>query len=149
MRILGFIFLSLLISSSLIAADLHLPGSYLTNFLDNHFIETFAALVGFNIAAVIFLVGQLMNLEDRLGIKKGFENTRREIKHNSYFLLSAFVACLVLLILRPDMRGIGNLSDNIFYYLNNLLVITIFSLAIFAIYEILRAVFTLSRNDLS
>lgn len=149
MRILGFIFLSLLISSSLITVDLYLPGSYLTDFLTNHFIETFAALVGFNIAAVIFLIGQLMNLEDRLGAKRGFENTRREIKHNSYFLLSSFVVCLVLLVIRPDVGNEIGLKDNIFYYSDNLLIIAIFSLAIFAIYEILRAVFSLSRNDLA
>lgn len=148
MRILGFIFLSLLVSSSLIVADLYLPGSYLTDFLNDHFIETFAALVGFNIAAVIFLVGQLMGLEDRLGVSRGFENTRREIKHNSYFLLSAFFTCLILLVVRPNLKVSTSLEENIFYYGDNLLVIAIFSLAIFAIYEILRAVFTLSRNDL-
>lgn len=149
MRILGFIFLSLLVSSSLIAADLYLQGSYLTDFLNNHFIETFAALVGFNIAAVIFLVGQLMSLEDRFGVKRGFAGTRREIKHNSYFLLSAFVFCLILLVIRPDLQVAAGLKNNIFYYVDSLLVISIFSLAIFAIYEILRAVFMLSRNDLS
>lgn len=149
MRILGFIFISLLISSSLLLADFYLPGHYLSDFLSEHFIETFAALVGFNIAAVIFLVGQLMSLEDRLGVKKAFENTRREIKHNSYFLLSAFVACLVLLIIRPGMLEGAGWKMNMWYYLDNLFVLAIFSLAIFSIYEILRAVFMLSRNDLS
>lgn len=149
MRIFGFIFVSLLISSSLLFADFYLPGHYLSDFLSEHFSETFAALVGFNIAAVIFLVGQLMSLEDRIGAKKAFENTRREIKHNSYFLLSAFVACLVLLIIRPDIQEGAGFKVNIWHYIDNLLVLAIFSLAIFAIYEILKAVFMLSHNDLS
>lgn len=149
MRILGFIFLSLLISISLVTLDFYLPGTYLTDFLSNHFIETFAGLIGFNIAAVIFLIGQLMNIEERFGGKSGFINTRREIKHNAYFLLSSFVSCLILLILRPSLQEKTPFKGNIFYYLDNILIIALFALAIFAIYEILRAVFLLSKSDLA
>ncbi|MBP9715062.1 MAG: hypothetical protein KBD52_01050 [Candidatus Pacebacteria bacterium] len=149
MRILGFIFLSLLLATGLVFIDFHLPGTYLNSFLRDHFIETFAGLVGFNIAAVIFLIGQLMNLEERFGGKNTFANTRREIKHNAYFLLSSFVSCLVLLIIRPDLKEVTSFYENIFFYVDNVLIITIFTLAIFAIYEILRAVFLLSKNDLS
>lgn len=144
MRILGFVFLSLIFSVSVTAADYFLPGSYLTSFLDEHFIETFAALVGFNIAAIIFLIGQLMVMEE--SYKVVFNGTRTEIKHNSYFLLSAFVVSLLLLILRPDFIEIGTLADNTWFYLINILVIAIFNLAIFSIYEILHAVFKLSKN---
>ena len=145
MRILGFIFLSLVLAIILVFADLYLPGTYLNNFLDNHFIETFAGLVGFNIAAVIFLVGQLMSLEDKFGGKTVFVNTRREIKHNAYFLLSSFVMCLVLLVVRPNLKDNISLHENIFYYIDNIFIITIFTLAIFSIYEILKAVFLLSK----
>lgn len=148
MRILGFIFLSLIISASLVALDFYISGTYLTDFLNDHFIETFASLIGFNIAAVIFLVGQLINIEDRLGSKSSFNNTKKEIKHNAYFLLSSFVISLILLIIRPNLQGVGELKDNVLYYIDNVLIITIFSLAIFAIYEILRAVFFLSKNDI-
>jgi hypothetical protein len=110
--------------------------------------ETFAGLVGFNIAAVIFLIGQLLNLEEKFRNKTVFVNTRREIKHNAYFLLSSFIVCLVLLIIRPGIKENISLSNNIFYYLDNILIITIFILSIFAIYEILKAVFLLSKNDL-
>jgi hypothetical protein len=148
MRILGFIFISLLLATCLVFVDFYLPGTYLDNFLDNHFMETFAGLVGFNIAAVIFLIGQLLNLEEKFRNKTVFVNTRREIKHNAYFLLSSFIVCLVLLIIRPGIKENISLSNNIFYYLDNILIITIFILSIFAIYEILKAVFLLSKNDL-
>lgn len=149
MRILGFIFLSLLLATGLVFLDLHLPGTYLNSFITDHFIETFAGLVGFNIAAVIFLIGQLINLEEKFGGKTVFVNTRREIKHNAYFLLSSFVSCLVLLIVRPNLNESLFFHENIFYYVANILIIAIFTLAIFAIYEILRAVFLLSKNSLS
>lgn len=149
MRTLGFIFMSLLLAIGLVLLDFYLPGTYLNNFLDNHFIETFAGLVGFNIAAVIFLIGQLMNLEEKFSNKTIFINTRREIKHNAYFLLSSFVSCLILLIIRPDLKENIIFRENIFYYIDNILVLTFFTLAIFAIYEILRAVFLLSKNDLA
>ncbi len=147
MRILGFIFLSLILATGLVIGDFYLPGAYLSNFLDNHFIETFAGLIGFNIAAVIFLVGQLMSIEERLGSKAGFINTRREIKHNAYFLLSSFLACLVLLIFRPSPHENISLGTNFFYYVDNIIIIAIFILAVFSIYEILRAVFLLGKNQ--
>ena len=148
MRILGFIFLSLLLSTGIVLVDFFLPGTYLSGFLNNHFIETFAGLVGFNIAAVVFLVGQLISLEDRVDSKIGFINTKREIKQNAYFLLSSFLSCLFLLIIRPDLKLDISLKNNIFYYVDNIIIMSLFILAIFAIYEILRAIFLLSKKDI-
>ena len=127
-------------------ADCYSSGSYLTDFLSNHFIETFAALIGFNIPAIIFLLGQLMNLENQLGVRVDFDNTRKKIKQSSYFLLSSFVACLVLLILRPELQETAVLKENIWYYFANIIILAIFLLAIFVIYDILQAIFLLSKN---
>jgi ABC-type multidrug transport system fused ATPase/permease subunit len=147
MRTIGYIFLSLFISVLIIIGDYFLPGSFLTRFLDNSFIETFAGLVGFNIAAVIFLLGQLIDLEKKMPETDIFQKTRREIKHNSYFLLFAFVASLILLIVRPDL-GIDQLfGNNVIYYILNVFILAIFGLAINAIFEILSAVFTLGKSQ--
>jgi cytochrome bd-type quinol oxidase subunit 2 len=146
MRFLGFIFVSLLFSTAVVGADYLMPGSYLKTFLDDHFIETFATIVGFNIAAVVFLMGQLMVLEDKYATT--FERTRREIKHNTYFLISAFAIVLLVLVFRPDFIEDAGFKLNAVYYAANVAVIAIFSLAIFAIYEILHAVFVLGKNDI-
>lgn len=146
MRFLGFIFVSLLFSTAVVGADYLMPGSYLKTFLDDHFIETFATLVGFNIAAVVFLMGQLMVLEDKYAAT--FERTRREIKHNTYFLISAFAIVFLVLVFRPDFIYGSNFKANAIYHVANVAVISIFSLAIFAIYEILHAVFVLGKNDI-
>lgn len=147
MRLLGFIFVSLLISIGISTLDFYLPGTFFTDFLNNNFIETFATLVGLNIAAVIFLIGQLTNIEERLAVKYSFINTKKEIKHNVYFLLSSFIVCLILLIIRPNFIENGSWNANIFYYLDNIFVISLFSLAIFAIFEILKTVFLLEEKD--
>lgn len=146
MRTIGYIFLSLFISVLIIIGDYFLPGSFLTRFLDNSFIETFAGLVGFNIAAVIFLLGQLIDLEKKIPETDIFQKTRREIKHNSYFLLFAFVASLILLIARPDLGIEQSFGINVMYYIFNVFILAIFGLAINAIFEILSAVFTLGKS---
>lgn len=146
MRFLGFVFVALIFSTGIVWADYLLSGSYLKTFLDDHFIETFATIVGFNIAAVVFLMGQLMVLEDKYALN--FERTRKEIKHNTYFLISAFALVLLILVFRPDfIDGLGLKSNGVYHALN-VAVISIFSLAVFAIYEILHAVFVLGKNDL-
>jgi hypothetical protein len=147
MRTIGYIFLSLFISVVIIIGDYYLPGSFLTRFLDNSFIETFAGLVGFNIAAVIFLLGQLIDLEKKMPETDTFQRTRREIKHNSYFLLFAFVASLILLIVRPDLGIDQSFGNNVIYYILNVFILAIFGLAINAIFEILSAVFTLGKSQ--
>lgn len=53
-----------------------MPGSFLTQFIDENFIETLAALIGFNIASVIFLLGQLF-IYEQASSKELFPNTRK------------------------------------------------------------------------
>lgn len=149
MQILGHIFVAIIMSTAVIIGDYFLPGTFLKNFIDNNFIETFAGLVGFNIAAVIFLLGQLIAIEDRSGDQQDiFKNTRQEIKHNSYFLLISFALSLLFLIMRPDLNSIDtSLVSNKAYYLLNGLSIALFYLAISAIFEILKAVFILGKHQ--
>jgi len=147
-QILGYIFLSIILALGIVIADYFLPGTYLTSFLNDHFIETFAGLVGFNIASVIFLLGQLINLEERIKNKKVFENTRREIKHNSYFLLIAFLLSIVILIIRPDLNSVNStFSNNILYFSLNTLVLVLFILGIVSIIQILSAAFVLGKQQ--
>jgi len=147
MRLLGFVFLSLIIATSIVAADYYLPGTFLHRFLDSSFIETFAGLVGFNIAAVIFISGQLYVIEERSGKNGAFLSTKTEIKHNAYFLLGSFVFSIALLLLRPDLQIDTAILANKLYYTLTTVVLAVFSLALFAVYEILRAVFTIGDYD--
>lgn len=149
MQILGHIFVAIIVSTVVIVGDYFLPGTFLEKFIDNNLIETFAGLVGFNIAAVIFLLGQLITIEDRSDDQRDtFRNTRQEIKHNSYFLLISFALALLFLVMRPDLNSVDtSLVSNKAYYLLNGLSIALFYLAITAIFEILKAVFVLGKHQ--
>ena len=149
MQILGHIFVAIIVSTVVIVGDYLLPGTFLEKFIDNNFIETFAGLVGFNIAAVIFLLGQLITIEDRSDDQRDtFRNTLQEIKHNSYFLLISFALALLFLVMRPDLNSVDtSLVSNKAYYLLNGLSIALFYLAITAIFEILKAVFVLGKHQ--
>lgn len=150
MQVLGYIFISIVLSAIIIVGDYFLPGSFLTKFLDGSFIETFAVLVGLNLTAIIFLLGQLISFEEKYKGNQLFEKTRKEIKQNSFFLFGSFCASLVLLIVRPDLdqQNISFLS-NISYYLFNGIIIAIFILAMITIFEIIGAVFVLSKSEKS
>ena len=141
MRILGFVFVALLVSFGIVGGDYYFSGTYLHEFLSDHFIETFGILVGLNIAGVIFLMGQILNLEASFDTR--LSNIRMEIKHNTFFLLFSFAFSLLILVFRPDFINDTPFSSNLIFYLSNLSVIAIFILALFAIYEILSAVFLL------
>lgn len=147
MQFLGYVFLGFIVSSIIIAGDYILPGGYLEKFIDNNFIEAFASLVGFNIAAVVFLLGQLIAIEEKFYGREIFNDTRREIKHNSYLLLLLFVFSLVILTFRPDLRTLDPsfFSNKIYYIFNGLIVLSLY-LAVIAIFEILKAVFALGKN---
>lgn len=146
MRFLGFIFVSLLISTLIISVDVFLPGKFLINFIDNNYIETFSALIGFNLASVTFLLGQLITIEATTNRESLFDSTRKEIKHNSFFLIFSFIVSLLLLSFRPDINLVSyQFTDNVTYYLINIAVITIFLMALFAICEILQSVFSIGK----
>lgn len=148
MQILGHIFVAIVVSTAVIIGDYFLPGTFLENFINSNFIETFASLVGFNIAAVIFLLGQLISIEDRFSDKDVFQSTRKEIKHSSYFLLVSFTLSLIILTLRPDLNvaDMSLVANKAYFFLNGVSV-ALFYLAIISIFEILKAVFILGKHQ--
>lgn len=146
MRFLGFIFISLIISTLIIFVDIFLPGQFLINFIDSHYIETFSALIGFNLASITFLLGQLITIEATINKNSLFDSTRKEIKQNSFFLIFSFIISLLLLSFRPDINPVSSqFASNIAYYSINIVVVSIFLMALFAIFEILQSVFSIGK----
>ena len=149
MRFLGFIFVGLVLSSLIVYLQTPFRGGFLDDFLNSGFLETFAALAGFNIAAVIFLLGQLMDLQKKIGNGASFEKSKKEIPQNSYFLLSAFALSFLLLSFRPDpisgyIYSSSEALSNQIYYGLNVVIVCLFLLGMYSIFEILKAVFKLS-----
>ncbi len=145
MRILGFIFLSLIISVGVLCFSHIIGGSFLYSFLNREFITTYATLVGLNLAAVTFLLAQLVSIEERRG-KEIFRETKKEIKHNSLYLLFSLPASILVLLFRIDFVSPSTFQNNVDYYLSNIVVLALFILTIFAIYEILTAIFKINKR---
>lgn len=147
MRVLGFIFLALIMSTSILYASHLIGGSFLDAFLANEFITTYATLVGLNLAAVTFLLAQLVSIEEKRGGEIFYE-TKKEIKHNSMYLLFSLPIAILTLLFRVDISNPPTIQNNIDYYISNLVVLTLFAMTIFAIYEILTAIFRINKKIL-
>lgn len=146
MRFLGFVFIALIFSALILVADFYLPGNYLDNFLENQLMPILATLVGLNIAAVIFLIGGLSDMELKTDNFAVFDNTKKEIKHNIYFILLSLVASFVLLVVKPSVDSTSSVFLRSLYYVDSVLLIALFVMTIFAIFEIIGAVFAIKNN---
>lgn len=146
MRILGFIFLALVISGSVMFISYNLGNGFLADFLNNEFIGVYATVVGFNLAAVIFLISQLVTIEEKKGAEVFFK-TKKEIKHNSYYLLFSLPVVIFILSIKPSLINPQTFVNNPYYYVCDLVVLSLFVLTIFAIFEILNAMFILNKKN--
>lgn len=145
-RIIGIIFVSFAAATLIVMVDFFIPGSFLNRFIGSEFIQMFAAILGFNFAAIIFLLGQLFVIDN--SERDIFKNTKNEIKQNGVYILSSFSICLLLLIFRPDFNVTTvQFTDNWLFYLINTVIITLFIVSLFAVYEIFDAAFLLTRKQ--
>gem|GEM_PF-2769499 len=145
---MGIIFSSIILATLIIVADFYIPGNFLNDFCKNGFIETFATLVGFNFASIIFLIGQLMSIENIPGKSYDFSKTKKEIKENSYFLFALFIVSIIFLIVRPDInKDTSSVINNKWYYINTFFLLNFFTLGLFAIFEIVQAIFNINSSS--
>ena len=148
MRFLGFVFLAFILSGVLLVADSIIPSHFLNDFIQNNYIETFAALIGLNITASIFLLSQIADIELRNNQENGiFIHTRKEIKQSIYFLLSSFILSFVLLAVRPELGQLHTKPWIYVYHGLNVVILSIFFLSLYAIYELFCAAFTLNNRS--
>lgn len=141
MRILGFIFVSLIFGSAIVGLNFYFNGTFLDNFIDHELIPTLATLVGLNIAAVIFLLGHLISVEFHSNKGDIFQETRKELKHNSFFVLYTFLATFILTIFRSSILGFTPKVNSIIHHSTDVAIMTLFFMALIAIYEILHSSF--------
>jgi len=146
MRLLGHLFLFLVISSLIILVNRSTNSNFLNHFFNNQLIPTLASLVGFSIVAVIFLIGQLDILETKNGKPGIFSKTREEIKHNIYFVLIIFTTIFLLLIFKIDSNSLIDNISKIKLFVFEILILAGFLSIIFSIFEIMRATFKLNKK---
>lgn len=143
----GYFFISLLISGAIVFFSAFSLSNFLDSFLIGNFLSVFATLVGFDMAAVIFFLGQLMIVEGRTS-DSCFENTKTELKHNIICMIILFFMSFLLLIFYPSSEQIGGLSgfSLIYFYIIKILIISFFVLAMILIFEILKNIFKLNSK---
>lgn len=91
----------------------------------NGILSISAIIMGFGVSSAVFLLGQLVP------IKWDFSNPIREIRHNLYLMLSLFVGIFFLLLFKQ-------------HFPVRVIIATSFFLQLFAFFEIIKAIFTIS-----
>ncbi|MCX6807349.1 MAG: hypothetical protein NTZ80_00875 [Patescibacteria group bacterium] len=108
---------------------------FLSVFLNSQILPISATIVGFNIAGIIFLIGHLLQL------RGDFSNTKKEIMHNIYLVGILFLVILLLLLINPVP------TKNMYCdFAFKSTIMTLFFFQIYAVYEIVKAVFTIEPN---
>ncbi len=147
LKFFGVIFITIVASILLLVLDHFSTGHFLSSYLGSELVQTYAAILGFNIAATIFLLGQLFVIEEKVQSKSVFDKARKEIKQNAYCLVISFALTIVLLTIKPAFIDNTSVYNNGGYYIINVLLLSLLGIAIFAIFEILNAAFSLSKRN--
>jgi hypothetical protein len=136
MKLLGIITFNLFLGVIFAITGTISNPSFFENFINNQILPISATIVGFNLTGVIFLISHLIQL------KGDFTNTKKELQHNIYFMSILFV--LILFILCFDHRNFNNYYASLIY---KTIIMSLFFLQLYSVYEILRTIFSINSND--
>ncbi len=142
MKLLGIIFFNIILGAGFILLNQLVGNCFLKNFLDNQILPIGSTILGFNLAGIIFLIGHITEIESKTNAD--FSASKRELKHNIYFLGLVFVAILLLLFVNPTPTQYKYVDFGF-----NALIMTLFFMQFYAVYEILNAVFHLKTTKKS
>lgn len=134
MKLLGIITFNSLLGVLFTFLGLKSGNDFFCDFLKNQILPISATIIGFNISGVIFLIGHLIQIEG------DFSNTKKEIKHNIFFMCLLFIFIILLLFINPIP-----FDKSIFDFIYQSLIMTLFFLQLYAVYEIINAVFNLKN----
>lgn len=133
-KIFGIIFFNTIFGALFVLLNQLSNNGFLNNFLSNQILPISATILGFNLTGIIFLAGQISTIESKVGCD--FENSKREIKDNIYFMGVIFLILIFLLFINPTPTKYGSLD-----FCFNSLTVGLFFAQFYAVYEIINAVF--------
>ena len=134
MILLGTITLNFLLTIPFMLIFHFFPShTFLQEFLFGQSIPIMGTMLAINIPTATFLIAELVKLEKEQN-KELFPNTIKEIKHNMILMFILFPIQIVLLAIAPDKN-----FQYFFVYL--WLGLFIFSLYIYALWEMVRSIF--------
>lgn len=136
----GLVFLSLLLACTVSVISGLMNSNFPINYAKNNSIEILATLFALNIASASFLIGSLLNIEEKVK-KDVFTSARKEIKDNLYVMTGLFGLNIFLVALINDksteLLRTGIKVDYIFATI----VVAVLIAYIYLLMEIISAVF--------
>lgn len=140
-RLLGYIFLSLIFATIVWTMSFNIGSQFLEVFLGVPLIEMMVTLVGLNIAGAIFLLGHLVTITPSHN-PSIFKKAKIELKENLYLMLTLLLLSFVLLSIKPqDVSTVFMQISINFHHIVNVALIALFLLTLLAVYEIVQGVF--------
>lgn len=143
-KILGVIFLCILLIIPVLLVDQVVGNGFLDRFFGGHSITLMGTLLGLNFVIVVFMMQSMTAIEFKIK-KRIFAAAKKEIKHNTFSMLVVFVLHFFVLVLTPKIsEGSSQICHRLTSFCKaiNLLL---FGLSFYCIHEVVRAAFTISK----
>lgn len=141
-KTLGVIFSAIIFALPLVYLDSRVGNGSLISFLKNQSIGIVATVLALNIATVTFLLGHLVTLETKAN-KPLFKNTKKEVRHNVYFMTVMFFS-LLFSVTSIEANQLWSINS---YNFNPLVLVStvIFILIFICLFEIIEAIFQATK----
>ncbi len=143
-RLLGVIFLCILIDIPILLIDSFVKNGFLDDFFGGDSVTLMGTLLGLELVVVVFMIQCMTEVEFKKN-KSIFSTTKREIKHDTVFLFSLFTVHLLILIFTPKFLDGCDLFNKHIGTLCKGLNVFLFTLFLFCLYNIIKAAFTMSE----
>lgn len=148
MRILGVIFLCILLVVPILIIDHFISNEFLESFFGGHSITLMGTLLGLDFVIVVFMMQSMTAIEFKIR-KQIFGATKKEIKHNTFLMLVLFISHFFILVVTPKLScDAPQICQRVIFFCKAINLI-LFSLSFYCIYEVVRAAFTISGVALS
>lgn len=140
LKALGLVFGCLLLAFVVVLLSALLSSDFPTEYAKNNSIEVLVTVLALNVATAAFLVGSLLNIEEKVGMDV-FNSSRTEIKHN---ILAMCITLVLNVMLVAAIAGSQRYIPGTLIEINNVLsggVITILFFNVYLLTELITAAF--------
>ena len=142
---LGVISTAVLLSIALIFFDIHFGSGSLTKALDGQVIPMLATVLSMGISAMAIAIGNLTSLEMQAK-KRIFSNTKREIKHNIFFMIGGLIVSVAVVAFQPHINDQSSDNLRLFACALSATNLTVLMLYIYALFDITCIIFSIDKS---
>lgn len=142
-KVFGVVFIALLVAAPVAVADYFVGSGFLLKFVREQSSGIIGTILALNVATVTYLVSHLLSIEKEAG-NPLFSRTKQEIKENIYFMAGILPVNLLILSLIPNLDSKAGLIIGLWSTGASYLSLVLLILTIFALLEIVKAIFRIS-----